>query len=554
MQPRKKSSARAHNGAENAKTTKRKVCRDTTAAAPGPTKDDVSGSTPQKKRKTARRAASVEESKFAPGSEHASVSRDFGAHRRHSRKRNPPTCCVVLTHCPLYMYRDKKRHASPALLNIDEHNYLLTALPASSASDGPGLPFLGKLQAQLKDVSPAFPRGSGNGYQHISRRGMADASEAARARALTLSEDRRTLLEAAMRSDVVHQCLLSVLDSLVVSQLRTNTPHFVSEQESTSAGREGVKDDKQKSDGAVPHPDEPNNRESESGEQSLPGSVKTSSSPGESKAPGLKFDLLLHTMDGKLLRVSTSFRVPRSFKIFKKVFAMALSSPTGKLKSNSGGDSGQKESRRHGWGGAEHKEDESTSAQSEGQGEQDEGETLIEVLQPPFSRHLPREFRPMCLSGSRHAPKVPLRSFLGELRQSDPQENLVFFISASPYLDAAAVPSSLFPPSPLPTTTTVAGTPRPLSVSQGPGSSQEKEDTSGGPGDAEDISCNVKDAVSSLSRQNGEPPRDGKDDKGVHARKGAVVLGISNFPTSSSVRCDRVMHELAHYLPHQTPS
>lgn len=374
--------------------TKRKACRDSTAAAAGPTKGDAAVSAPRKKRKTSCEAVSVCESDSAPGCEHASVSSSLGRARRLRRNPIPLRCCVVLTHCPLYMYRDRRRHSSSTLLNIEEHNYLLTTLSTSSSADSSGLPFLGKLQAQLKNIAPAFPPGGDDAYQHIARRGMADASDAARVKALALSDDRRNLLEAAMRSDVVHQCLLSVLDSLVVSQLRTNTPHFSAKQAPTSGCGDDAADDgkePEKGSGAAPHSKANCSLESESPEE--PGNMETSPSSRETKSPGLNFDLLLHTMDGKLLRVSTSFRVPRSFKIFKKVFGMALSSPTGKLKSNSAGGSEQKESRRHGWASVEKKEDDSASAESDGLGEQDEGETLIEVLQPPFSRHLPQEYR-----------------------------------------------------------------------------------------------------------------------------------------------------------------
>ncbi|TRY51842.1 Uncharacterized protein CTYZ_00002042 [Cryptosporidium tyzzeri] len=47
---------------------------------------------------------------------------------------------------------------------------------------------------------------------------------------------------------------------------------------------------------------------------------------------GCLSDILILNLDGKLIRVSPKFRVPRSFKVFSKVFSEFLSSPNGELK------------------------------------------------------------------------------------------------------------------------------------------------------------------------------------------------------------------------------
>lgn len=43
-------------------------------------------------------------------------------------------------------------------------------------------------------------------------------------------------------------------------------------------------------------------------------------------------DILILNFDGKLIRVSPKFRVPRSFKLFSKVFSEFLTSPNGELR------------------------------------------------------------------------------------------------------------------------------------------------------------------------------------------------------------------------------
>ncbi|OII72111.1 MRA1 NEP1 like pre-rRNA adjacent protein [Cryptosporidium ubiquitum] len=43
-------------------------------------------------------------------------------------------------------------------------------------------------------------------------------------------------------------------------------------------------------------------------------------------------DILILNSDGKLIRVNPKFRVPRSFKIFSKIFSEFLSSPNGELR------------------------------------------------------------------------------------------------------------------------------------------------------------------------------------------------------------------------------
>lgn len=47
---------------------------------------------------------------------------------------------------------------------------------------------------------------------------------------------------------------------------------------------------------------------------------------------GCLTDILILNSDGKLIRVNPKFRVPRSFKVFSKVFSEFLSSPNGELR------------------------------------------------------------------------------------------------------------------------------------------------------------------------------------------------------------------------------
>ncbi|PFH32215.1 hypothetical protein BESB_021560 [Besnoitia besnoiti] len=280
----------------------------------------------------------------------------------------PSSCCILLTHCPLYLYRDRRHSSTAGLLNLDEHKYMLAGDPsASSHAEAFSFPFLDKIQAQLRQLHQPVQR-CRNGHGDAvgaQTRGMAAASEAARRNALALAEDRRLLLEASMRSDVVHQCLLNILDSIVVSQLRTGVPHFASGADA----RETAKVWKRQA------------------------GAKESPTPAHSS--GVHLDILLHTLDGKLLRVSPSFRVPRNFKVFKKVASMALSSPTGKLCATP--TARTEKCRRHGWGSAEKdraQADDEDSAEEDRQAGSlpEEEETLIEVLQPPFWRHLPEQF------------------------------------------------------------------------------------------------------------------------------------------------------------------
>ncbi|EPR59875.1 hypothetical protein TGDOM2_288290 [Toxoplasma gondii GAB2-2007-GAL-DOM2] len=433
--------------------------------------------------------ASPREGRSSPGHRRAAKSKSLA----HSTN-----CCIVLTHCPLYLFRDKRHSSTAGLLNMDDHRYLLAGRPSSSSTDNFAFPFLDKIQAQLRQLHDPFLESSSDlaDAAAVPNRGMAAATEAAGARAAAVAEDRRLLVEACMRSDVVHQCLLNILDSIVVSQLRTGIPHFAGKNTDAAASAFTTA----------------------SGEASKgqPGAGKPlSAQPGN-----MNFELLLHTMDGKLLRVSPSFRVPRNFKVFKKVATMALSSPTGKLRGTPTARS--ERNRRHGWASQERVQTEGAASDRESEADdrdEEEEETLIEVLQPPFWRHLPDNYRPICLSASRHAPKVVLRRMMTELRE---EANLVFMISACPYLDAAAIPRCLVRPR-------TTG-----SLLNGTAEMKGREPA----GDEAVQGQTEPTAEVDITRDACTP----------------VVISISNFPMSAAVRCDRLIYEVQSLLPSAPPS
>lgn len=47
---------------------------------------------------------------------------------------------------------------------------------------------------------------------------------------------------------------------------------------------------------------------------------------------GCLTEIIISTSDGKIMKINPKFRVPRSFKIFNKVFSEFLTSPSGELK------------------------------------------------------------------------------------------------------------------------------------------------------------------------------------------------------------------------------
>ncbi|CBZ51005.1 conserved hypothetical protein [Neospora caninum Liverpool] len=465
---------------------------------------------PRMKKKVRRQRETGAEAHAAEPASTASpraVRRSLG-HRRagatDKSQGHSTNCCIVLTHCPLYLFRDKRHSSTASLLNLDDHRYLLMGRSSSPTADNFAFPFLDKMQAQLRQLhDPVLQRSSELAEAAaVQDRGIAAAIEAAGARASALAEDRRLLLEASMRSDVVHQCLLNLLDSVAVSQLRTGVPHFAGGTNACGEDTPGAESTAAVGGG---------------------GKGKPSGKPAQPR--DMNLDFLLHTMDGKLLRISPSFRVPRNFKVFKKVATMALSSPTGKLRGSSTARTDK--TRRHGWAPAERErtapEDRASDEDSEADAHpEEEEETLIEVLQPPFWRHLPNNYRPICLSASRHAPKVVLRRLMTELRE---QTDLVFMISACPYLDAAAIPRCLVRPR------------TPLLVN---GKEESKA-----PGPA------LKDGVPGLA----DFVPEGQQSQGDDACDSTpVAISISNFPMSAAVKCDRLIYELTSFLPSTPPS
>ncbi|KAL8445319.1 hypothetical protein Emed_005719 [Eimeria media] len=262
---------------------------------------------------------------------------------------------VLLSYCPLLLVRprgsskkEKRQQQASCLLTADDHCNLIESVgtvgpvgDSSSSKKGvnPVMPVIRRVQAHLSAVSLAVSAShrdkcSGDSLCGSRMQGPIGArvreciaSEAARVAAA--AADLNWVAATCMRPDVVHQCLLSFLDSPLVKMLRQQQ------------------------------------RQQES--QPL--------------------DLLLHTLDGKLLRISPDFRVPRTFKVFKKVIEKALSSPTGRLE----------------------------AALEEGDDSSTQSQPLIEVLQPPFSRYFQEDACWIALSESRKAPPVSLRSFIGGL-------------------------------------------------------------------------------------------------------------------------------------------
>ncbi|KAL8427117.1 hypothetical protein Efla_001398 [Eimeria flavescens] len=264
---------------------------------------------------------------------------------------------VLLSFCPLLLLRrrssskkEQRKQQSSCLLTADDHSHLVvsgvTVGPAGGSSStsskkglNPVMPVVRRVQAHLAAVSSAVcasqrdssakqgSQGTGAGGPVEGRMRECVATEAARLAAAAAAPE--WVAAACMRADVVHQCLLSLLDSPLVKMLRQQQQQLQHEWRA--------------------------------------------------------LDLLLHTLDGKLLRVSLDFRVPRTFKVFKKVIEMALSSPTGRLEPNTG--------------------DTDDSSQQQQQ-------PLIEVLQPPFFKHFAEDARWIALSESRSAPSVSLRTFI----------------------------------------------------------------------------------------------------------------------------------------------
>ncbi|KAL8455533.1 hypothetical protein Emag_000662 [Eimeria magna] len=247
------------------------------------------------------------------------------------RWRDGRRWAVLLSYCPLLLVRprgsskkEKRQQRASCLLTADDHCHFIesvgTVRPAgdNNSNNGsskkgvnPVMPVVRRVQAHLSAVSLAASASQKDkctgGSPYVfrmqgpigARVRECIANEAARVAAAAADLD--WVAAACMRPDVVHQCLMSFLDSPVVKMLRQQRRQ----------------------------------------QQHQP------------------LDLLLHTLDGKLLRVSPDFRVPRTFKVFKKVIERALSSPTGRLE-------------------AAPEEEDDCSTQSQ---------PLIEVLQPPFSRY-----------------------------------------------------------------------------------------------------------------------------------------------------------------------
>ncbi|KAL8272633.1 hypothetical protein Esti_003421 [Eimeria stiedai] len=267
---------------------------------------------------------------------------------------------VLLSYCPLLLVRprgsskkERRKQQASCLLTADDHSQLIESvvtvgptgdISSSSSKKGvnPMMPVVRRVQAHLSAVSSAVSASQRNnctkGSLHGSRvegpigTRVRECITSEAARVAAAAADPNWVAAACMRPDVVHQCLLSFLDSPLVKMLRQQ----------------------------------------------------------QRQQENQPLDLLLHTLDGKLLRVSLNFRVPRTFRVFKKVIEKALSSPTGKLE----------------------------AALEEGDDCPTQSQPLIEVLQPPFSRYFEEDACWVALSESRKAPPVSLRSFINGLPRS----------------------------------------------------------------------------------------------------------------------------------------
>ncbi|XP_026191672.1 uncharacterized protein LOC34620756 [Cyclospora cayetanensis] len=389
---------------------------------------------------------------------------------------------VLLSFSPLVLLRRRssskkqEKHQGPVscLFTADEHTGFVEDMGASTGLSvdksrnshnkkalNPVMPLIRRVQGHLASISSsvASAYGAECSEERSAKEGpvgsrMRECVAAEAARVAAAASDPNWIASACMRPDVVHQCLLSFLDSPLIKLLRLQQP---------------------------PPQQQP-------------------------------LELLVHTLDGKLLRINSAFRVPRTFKVFKKVMEMALASPTGRLEAKTGD-----------------------------QQEQQNSQPLIEVLQPPFSRHFPEAlvtsggfcdcacvlgctcvYSWVALSESHHAPPVSLRRFLNELpevlktgaadcatnsnklaspasrrKQHQGQQGVppvVFVISASPAVDSALVP---------------------LWASS----------------NGDDADCS--NAGSESNTQEDQRPQQ-------------QVLPISphSYPTPAALRCDRLLHEL----------
>ncbi|OEH73952.1 hypothetical protein cyc_04190 [Cyclospora cayetanensis] len=353
--------------------------------------------------------------------------------------------------------KKQEKHQGPVscLFTADEHTGFVEDMGASTGLSvdksrnshnkkalNPVMPLIRRVQGHLASISSsvASAYGAECSEERSAKEGpvgsrMRECVAAEAARVAAAASDPNWIASACMRPDVVHQCLLSFLDSPLIKLLRLQQP---------------------------PPQQQP-------------------------------LELLVHTLDGKLLRINSAFRVPRTFKVFKKVMEMALASPTGRLEAKTGD-----------------------------QQEQQNSQPLIEVLQPPFSRHFPEGSCWVALSESHHAPPVSLRRFLNELpevlktgaadcatnsnklaspasrrKQHQGQQGVppvVFVISASPAVDSALVP---------------------LWASS----------------NGDDADCS--NAGSESNTQEDQRPQQ-------------QVLPISphSYPTPAALRCDRLLHEL----------
>ena len=248
---------------------------------------------------------------------------------------------VLLSYCPLLLLRrrssskkEKNQQQTSCLFTAEEHSGLLESFtPPGVAAEGnsistrgsgkkslnPVMPVVRRVQAHLTAVSSTASATQKDACNEVtptalSREGPVGARvrecvAAEAAKVAAAAADPNWVATACMRPDVVHQCLLSFLDSPIMKLMRLQHQQSVQQQ---------------------------------------------------------PLELLLHTLDGKLLRISSEFRVPRTFKVFKKVMEMALSSPTGRL---------------------EAKAEEAQHSQQVQQ--QQHQQPLIEVLQPPFWKHFP---------------------------------------------------------------------------------------------------------------------------------------------------------------------
>lgn len=267
-------------------------------------------------------------------------------------------CVLLFTFCPLLLVRHRaeksknpgkrcpRSHQSRSvLLTADEHSPFLNSLGSESGrrllgkGNNPLQPVVRKVQMHVRDIASNIlgttKRPDGDSKDSLNGLGTSlmpacnglvrDASVPSRMRECVLTLAKKLLISSAenhwiaatcMRPDIVHQCLLSALDSPIIKQMRSLQQR--NQRSSMTAHRFPI------------------------------------------------VDILLHTLDGKLIRVNCNFRVPRTFRVFKKVAQMLLSSSTGKLEVPNQG----------------HSENASTDE-----------EPLIEVLQPPLWRHFPPRSR-----------------------------------------------------------------------------------------------------------------------------------------------------------------